>query len=1181
MPPKKPVPGQKGQPTKVETQQCGLFWEHCPLPVWDDEENLREAWGDLNATGAIDAASLFVDPDWQTPHVASFGAWLGDWKRPSSIFSPFKPVVYRPVFNINPYEWDPAKPGAVLPTSPSSTGPQLDDEDAPKLTTKAEVIAHYRAMKPVRLHSADETPSLDLNGTLNNLSMASPNRRMGAKKTAGRSQSAVPLMTRVLNSALMVLNQSQSVVPQGHYAWELIYPQNPATGFPVYNPHGKYAVKLFIGGAYRRILIDDRLPVDVNGQCMLTVTEQKEVWPALLAKAMLKALVGVQLEKFVFKNPAWVLNTLLGGWIPQVLSPSSDELQTLRTIRQTMASRQLNGVHIGDPVLIATCADSADPEFPIPETDDHYLTNAGFHPNQAFHVLDMRSHHNTSLLRLCAPGANWKGPFHYGSNSWTEMESSLGFTQNDRNQADLNRKWLDFWIPWEQFLKYFNSVVVLRKVVEEKRFSVYRHILPPPDPPLQENTKGAAKNANAAAAAANPAQPVVERGLPKNLTKWLYINSDTPTKLLVTVVGLAKTREKDGNIVPYPPTTVTFHSYHWTRSVPFSFVSKTTIHCPVTQSVQVPIPAGPAAYRIAIESLPQDCVLALMSSCEMTVGEEREICKDLLEVTTSSDAGIYGECKADNTTVWFKRSVTVKQPTKCNFFLSTLPKTADLAQFRTVAVDAPAGKGKPPPKPAKGGKGDTGAQELNPDDLDDGETGHSAPIMEFASLSVLNADTSQVIYEDTIGKILGATLQPNKLGYIIVATATPKGENYGKGLWRLLTTSDRPFETFEPRLFDESFTKTGEYVHNDVSSLLRYNFTVGEPATAALQLRVKDATGIPFTLELFHNEKLLEKRTGVGSCFFPHLALQPAPDKTTQSVYAVHVTLDSRYTQTWEDQRREHIVVQWEKDCREQEQHLLGQQAELRELLKKDPNAATAGSQFSGPRPGTVVTHSANIAYTLNIVASTPKLELKEDNSINEQITAIKASWSKPKDSDVPEPQGKGKAAAPKPAKGQPVVDEATIRFQKAKESRDKYLMNRKGIFIPYNNNGKVVLNAEDEPAGRMIPMAPPQPHNGTVRIHEGVGASGGLLVGGIIKPVDSQQSEAASHSEAAVQRPNAQKLLEDIQADLAARREQRKQLYGEFSMTNAAFWGITKPEAKPETNIDEEAKRKQSKVKK
>jgi hypothetical protein len=252
-------------------------------------------------------------------------------------------------------------------------------------------------------------------------------------------------------------------------------------------------------------------------------------------------------------------------------------------------------------------------------------------------------------------------------------------------------------------------------------------------------------------------------------------------------------------------------------------------------------------------------------------------------------------------------------------------------------------------------------------------------------------------------------------------------------------------------------------------------------------------------------------------------------------------------------------------------------------LLKKDPNAATAGSQFSGPRPGTVVTHSANIAYTLNIVASTPKLELKEDNSINEQITAIKASWSKPKDSDVPETQGKGKAAAPKPAKGQPVVDEATIRFQKAKESRDKYLMNRKGIFIPYNNNGKVVLNAEDEPAGRMIPMAQPQPHNGTVRIHEGVGASGGLLVGGIIKPADSNQSEshAASHSEAAVQRPNAQKLLEDVQADIAARREQRKQLYGEFSMANAAFWGIAKPDAKPDTSMDEEAKRKQSKAKK
>lgn len=80
------------------------------------------------------------------------------------------------------------------------------------------------------------------------------------------------------------------------FLWRAIYPQD-THGFPVYNPGGKYSVKLFVLGKWRRIDVDDRLPVDSSGKIVYATSSMtSEIWPALLTKALYKVMQWLQLS---------------------------------------------------------------------------------------------------------------------------------------------------------------------------------------------------------------------------------------------------------------------------------------------------------------------------------------------------------------------------------------------------------------------------------------------------------------------------------------------------------------------------------------------------------------------------------------------------------------------------------------------------------------------------------------------------------------------------------------------------------------------------------------------------------------------------------------------------------------------------------------------------------------------
>lgn len=70
------------------------------------------------------------------------------------------------------------------------------------------------------------------------------------------------------------------------YLWNSIYPKL-ASGKPYFNVAGKYCVKLYLGGKWRKIYVDDKIPLKADGMVAVASSSDKlELWPLIIAKAV-------------------------------------------------------------------------------------------------------------------------------------------------------------------------------------------------------------------------------------------------------------------------------------------------------------------------------------------------------------------------------------------------------------------------------------------------------------------------------------------------------------------------------------------------------------------------------------------------------------------------------------------------------------------------------------------------------------------------------------------------------------------------------------------------------------------------------------------------------------------------------------------------------------------------------
>ncbi|KAJ3309415.1 hypothetical protein HDV04_006156 [Boothiomyces sp. JEL0838] len=123
--------------------------------------------------------------------------------------------------------------------------------------------------------------------------------------------------------------------------WENIYPK-AKDGLPQYNSSGKYIVKLYWLGSWRKITVDDKIPLDSQGRpLVLSSSPPNEIWPMILCKALLKvASLSYKEDPEQCEFGDFNITTAIRGWVPEKINISADQILSLGLIMSNLMTRR-------------------------------------------------------------------------------------------------------------------------------------------------------------------------------------------------------------------------------------------------------------------------------------------------------------------------------------------------------------------------------------------------------------------------------------------------------------------------------------------------------------------------------------------------------------------------------------------------------------------------------------------------------------------------------------------------------------------------------------------------------------------------------------------------------------------------------------------------------------------------
>ncbi|KAF2000368.1 cysteine proteinase [Amniculicola lignicola CBS 123094] len=231
-----------------------------------------------------------------------------------------------------------------------------------------------------------------------------------------------------------------------------IWPFDEMRGKPVISPNGKYIVRLNFNGCWRKVEIDDRLPLS-SGHRLLHVFDRRNpclLWPILLEKAYLKVRGGYDFPGSNSCSDLWIMT----GWIPEQVY-----LQEVDTVPEKLWSRIYKAFLYGDVLITVGTG----------KMERRQEREIGLEGQHSYVVLDVRETDHEKLMLVKNPwaeGKGWRGP-RPATAPLPAQDSSSRSSDMAINTDGLYRNSIPikdqphpttFWISFDQVVQNFESL---------------------------------------------------------------------------------------------------------------------------------------------------------------------------------------------------------------------------------------------------------------------------------------------------------------------------------------------------------------------------------------------------------------------------------------------------------------------------------------------------------------------------------------------------------------------------------------------------------------------------------------------------------------------------------------------------------------------------------------------------
>jgi len=245
----------------------------------------------------------------------------------------------------------------------------------------------------------------------------------------------------------------------------IVFPVDPDSKQPMYNPFGKYVVRLWANGVPRKVVIDDTLPfAEKTNQLLCSCTTQKnELWVSLIEKAYLKLNGGYD---FPGGNSGIDLFALT-GWIPERIDVS--ELTGNPDKEERLWDQMKSAFHYGDCIITMTAGDiPRDEAKTIGLVPMHVYAILNVYETTDIHTDDNGEKKRLRLLQVKNPWRkkSWRGPFSkhdtarwqspLGDELRTYLRQFYGYAEVAHGDAQEDDGM--FWIDFDSVKKYFESL---------------------------------------------------------------------------------------------------------------------------------------------------------------------------------------------------------------------------------------------------------------------------------------------------------------------------------------------------------------------------------------------------------------------------------------------------------------------------------------------------------------------------------------------------------------------------------------------------------------------------------------------------------------------------------------------------------------------------------------------------